>query len=85
MPIPENERWIARVNAAARLCGMSYGAYVALTGGPAEPPPDLVLRATPGAKFCLRCGRTFLPGNNRQIYCTASCRKAAYDDRRVRT
>lgn len=72
---------LARVNAAARACGMSYGQYVAATGGLIEPPKELLLRQDPRAKQCLHCLRRFIPTGRNQRYCTPYCRKAAYDKR----
>lgn len=83
--IPQNEHIIAMVNAAARSVGMSYGTYVALTGGEVPPPDWLVRRVNPWAKRCVRCGRVFVASSPRQIYCTPHCRKAAYDERMART
>ena len=79
--IPQNEHIIAQVNAAARSVGMSYGTYVALTGGEVPPPDWLVRRVNPRAKRCERCGRRFVASSARQIYCTPRCRKAAYEER----
>ena len=79
--IPTNEHMIAAVNRAARSVGMSYGRYVVLTGGPETPPDWLVRRTRPDARHCPRCGRVFVASSPRQIYCTAHCRKAAYDER----
>jgi len=76
-----NERYISQVNAAARSVGMSYGSYVFVTGGAVPPPDWLVERRRPDAKRCARCGRSYVPASPRQIYCTAHCRKAAYDER----
>lgn len=72
---------IAAVCLAARACGMSYGKYVFLTGGAAEPPEDLLLRANPGSKRCPRCHRLYIPSGRHQVYCSPHCRKAAYDER----
>jgi hypothetical protein len=83
MPIPENERKIARVNAAARACDMSYGTYVALTGGLEVPPPELLRRAIPDGRRCAFCGQLFQPRSGRQKYCSPYCRKAAYDERQA--
>ena len=80
-----NERLIAEVNGAARSVGMSYGTYVALTGGVVPPPDWLVQRVNPWAKRCERCGRSFVASSARQIYCTPHCRKAAYEERMART
>ena len=81
MKTPTNEQRIAAVNRAARSVGMSYGRYVVLTGGPETPPDWLVQRTRPDAKRCPRCGRVIVAASPRQIYCTAHCRKAAYDER----
>ena len=85
MKTPTNEQRIAAVNRAARSVGMSYGRYVVLTGGPETPPDWLVRRTRPDAKHCPRCGRVFVASSPRQIYCTAHCRKAAYDERQSAT
>lgn len=79
-----NERWIAAINRAARSVDMSYGAYVSLTGGAETPPDWLVERRRPDARRCVRCGRVFVSAVPRQIYCSARCRKAAYDERNGR-
>jgi len=83
--IPMNEHVIAQVNAAARSVGMSYGVYVALTGGAVPTPDWLVQRVSPKSRRCVRCGRAFAASSPRQIYCTPHCRKAAYDERSART
>ena len=75
---------LAQVNAAARACGMSYGAYVAATGGLIDPPKQLLLSKNPDAKTCLRCYRKYLPKSRNQRYCSSYCRKAAYDDRNAK-
>lgn len=75
---------LAQVNAAARACGMSYGEYVAITGGLIEPPKDLLLLKNPDAKNCPHCNRRFLPTGRNQRYCSSYCRKAAYDDRNAK-
>ena len=80
-----NERLIAEVNGAARSVGMSYGTYVALTGGEVPPPDWLVQRISSKSRRCVRCGRAFVSASPRQIYCTPHCRKAAYDERMART
>ena len=70
---------IAAINAAARRCGMSYGQYVAATGGLLEAPQDLLLRHDPRAKRCPHCNSRFLPAGRNQRYCSARCRKAAHE------
>ena len=74
-----NEADIVAVNAAAAACGMSYGRYVHLTGGQVPPPDELLLRGSPGARRCDHCRRLYVPTGRHQRYCTASCRKAAYE------
>ena len=75
---------LAQVNAAARACGMSYGEYVAATGGLIEPPKELKLLRDPRAKTCPNCFRRFLPTGRNQHYCSPYCRKAAYDSRKAK-
>ena len=75
---------LAQVNAAARACGMSYGEYVAVTGGLIEPPKELLLLRDPTAKTCLHCHRRFLPTGRNQRYCSPYCRKAAFDARNAK-
>lgn len=78
-----SETPIGRINAAARSCGMSYGAYVALTGGAETPPSWLLERTLPQGPHCDHCGRAFLAVKPWQKYCSPQCRKAAYDKRRA--
>lgn len=79
--IPETP--IGRINAAARSCGLSYGAYVAITGGAETPPQWLLDRALPQGTRCDHCGRIFPAAKPWQKFCSPQCRKAAYDKRRA--
>jgi len=74
---------IGRVNAAARSCGLSYGAYVAITGGAETPPQWLLDRALPQGTRCDHCGRIFPAAKPWQKFCSPQCRKAAYEKRRA--
>lgn len=79
--IPETT--IGRINAAARSCRMSYGAYVSLTGGAETPPQWLLDRALPQGPRCDHCGRIFPAAKPWQKFCSPQCRKAAYEKRRA--
>ena len=81
MRILDNHHRITQIELAARSVGMSYGRYVALTGGKIPPPEELVLAADPKSAHCDFCGKLFLPTMDRNIYCSDACRKAAYDKR----
>ena len=77
----DNHHLIYLIEMAARSVGMSYGPYVALTGGAVPPPEWLRMQVDPDALICPECGKRFFPTGRHQKYCSPACRKAAYDQR----
>ncbi len=67
----------------ARAEGISYGQYVYVHRAElAGKPPARRLRE--GERSCRRCGRAFVPVNNRQLFCRTACRVAWNQEKRAK-